>query len=194
MAGPVTDTISWDDLIEPDRIRGSLYTDPAIYAAELERIWYRTWVYVGHESEVPEPNDYVLKSIGPQPVIMSRDKTGRIHLLHNRCSHRANLICEAEKGNSSAFRCAYHGWTFANSGQLLGYPFSSGYGGRDLKAELGLGRVRAEPAGGARAAARMARPAAGPAPPTPRRERSHDRRRHRRGPLAGLWAHYRSLM
>jgi fatty-acyl-CoA synthase len=130
-----------DELILPDRVHGSLYTDPAIYEAELERIWYRTWVYVGHESEVPEPNDYVLKSIGPQPVIMSRDKQGQIHLLLNRCTHRANLVCDAAKGNSSAFRCPYHGWTFANDGRLLGYPFNSGYDGREAKKELGLGRV-----------------------------------------------------
>jgi fatty-acyl-CoA synthase len=133
--------VAWDELIEHDRVHGSLYTDPAIFAAELERIWYRTWVYVGHASEVPEPNDYVLKSIGPQSVIMSRDKQGQIHLLLNRCSHRANLVCDAERGNSSAFRCPYHGWTFANTGKLLGYPFNSGYDGTALKAELGLGRV-----------------------------------------------------
>jgi len=134
-------TVAWDELIEADRVHSSLYTDPAVWDAELERIWYRTWVYVGHESEVPEPNDYVLKSIGPQPVIMTRDRQGQIHLLLNRCSHRANLVCDAAKGNSSAFRCPYHGWTFANTGALLGYPFSSGYGGRELKSELGLARV-----------------------------------------------------
>jgi phenylpropionate dioxygenase-like ring-hydroxylating dioxygenase large terminal subunit len=133
--------MAWDTLIEPDRVHGSLYTDPAIFQAELERIWYRTWVYIGHVSEVPEPGDYVLKSIGAQAVIMSRDKQGAIHLLLNRCAHRANLVCDAERGNSSAFRCPYHGWTFANTGKLLGYPFSSGYGGREAKAELGLGRV-----------------------------------------------------
>ena len=122
-------------------MHGSLYTDPAIYEAELEHIWYRTWVYVGHVSEVPEPNDYVVKSIGPQPVIMTRDKQGEIHLLLNRCTHRANLVCDAAKGNSSAFRCPYHGWTFANTGKLLGYPFNCGYGGREAKKDLGLGRV-----------------------------------------------------
>ena len=132
---------NWGELIEHDRVHGSLYTDPAIYQAELERIWYRTWVYVGHVSEVPEPNDYVLKSIGPQPVIMSRDKQGQIHLLLNRCSHRANLVCDAAQGNSSAFRCPYHGWTFSNTGKLLGYPFNSGYGGTQAKKDLGLGRV-----------------------------------------------------
>jgi fatty-acyl-CoA synthase len=128
-------------LIEPDRVHGSLYTDPDLFERELERIWYRAWVFVGHESEVPEPNDYVRKWIGPQPLIMSRDKQGQIHLLLNRCAHRANLVCDADRGNSSAFRCAYHGWTFANDGRLLGYPFNSGYGGTALKSELGLGRV-----------------------------------------------------
>jgi phenylpropionate dioxygenase-like ring-hydroxylating dioxygenase large terminal subunit len=134
-------SIRWDELIRADRVHGSLYTDPEVFEAELERIWYRTWVYVGHVSEVPEPNDYVLKSIGPQPVIMARDKQGQIHLLLNRCAHRANLVCDAERGNSSAFRCPYHGWTFSNTGKLLGYPFSSGYGGTELKKDLGLGRV-----------------------------------------------------
>src|SRR5256885_46465 len=137
MSTSTTATVRWDQLIEADRVHGSLYTEPAIYEAELERIWYRTWVYVGHESEIPEPNDYVLKSIGPQPVIMTRDRQGDIHLLLNRCSHRANLVCDAPQGNSSAFRCPYHGWTFANTGALLGYPFSSGYGGPELQSELG---------------------------------------------------------
>jgi fatty-acyl-CoA synthase len=132
---------SYEDLILPDRVHGSLYTDQAIYEKELEKIWYGSWVYVGHVSEIPEPNDYVLKSIGPTPVIMTRDKQGEVHLLVNRCTHRANLVCDAAKGNSSAFRCPYHGWTFSNTGKLLGYPFNSGYGGREAKAELGLGRA-----------------------------------------------------
>jgi fatty-acyl-CoA synthase len=137
----IVTTPNLDELIEPDRVHGSLYTDPDLFALELERIWYRTWVYVGHVSEVPEPNDYVVKSIGPQSVIMTRDKKGEVHLLLNRCAHRANLVCDAPKGNSSAFRCPYHGWTFANTGKLLGYPFSSGYGGGEFKKQLGLGRV-----------------------------------------------------
>lgn len=128
-------------LIEPDRVHGALYTDPGIFAAELERIWYRTWVFVGHESEIAEPGDYVVKSIGPQAIIMTRDRQGQVHLLVNRCTHRANLVCDAPRGNSSAFRCPYHGWTFANTGKLLGYPFNSGYAGTEAKRSLGLGRV-----------------------------------------------------
>ena len=62
----------YGQLIKPDRVHGSLYTEPEIFAEELERIWYRTWVFVGHESEVAQPGDYVRTSIGLQDVIMTR--------------------------------------------------------------------------------------------------------------------------
>ncbi|RZI67650.1 MAG: aromatic ring-hydroxylating dioxygenase subunit alpha, partial [Variovorax sp.] len=132
--------IRWDELVRDDHVHGSLYTDPAIYQAELQKIWSRTWVYVGHESEVPNPNDFVMKSIGPEPVLMTRDKSGSINLLHNRCPHRGNRVCMSEKGNARSFTCPYHGWTFANDGALRGYPFPSGYEGADRSA-LGLGKV-----------------------------------------------------
>ena len=66
----VTAIDNLDELIQHDRVHGTLYTDADLFEAELERIWYRTWVYIGHVSEVPEANDYVVKSIGPQSVIM----------------------------------------------------------------------------------------------------------------------------
>jgi phenylpropionate dioxygenase-like ring-hydroxylating dioxygenase large terminal subunit len=134
--------MSYKRLIEPDRVHGSLYTDPRIFADELARIWYRTWVYVGHLSEIPEPGDYVRKNLGLQDVIMTRDAGGRVHLLLNRCAHRANLVCEAGRGNSKSFRCPYHGWTYRNTGELIGYPFGQGYGGRGtIEAELSLAAV-----------------------------------------------------
>lgn len=128
----------YERLIGEDRVHGSLYYDPAVFRDELERIWYRTWVYVGHESEVPQPGDYHLKKIGSQPVIMTRDKEQQVHLLLNRCTHRANELCQSEYGNSSFFRCPYHGWTFKNTGDLTGAPYRSGYDGNLDKEELGL--------------------------------------------------------
>jgi phenylpropionate dioxygenase-like ring-hydroxylating dioxygenase large terminal subunit len=127
-------------LIEPRRVHGSLYTDQDIFVEELERIWYRSWVYVGHVSEIAQPNDYVRKSIGPQDIIMTRSRDGEVHLLLNRCAHRGNQVCVDARGNSSTFRCPYHGWTYRNTGELLGYPYNKGYGG---KGNLGLetGRV-----------------------------------------------------
>lgn len=130
----------WDHLVRPEQVHGSVYTDPAIFQEELRKIWFRTWVYVGHESEVPEPNDYVMKSIGPEPILMTRDRQGAIHLLHNRCPHRGNRVCMTEKGSARSFTCPYHGWTFTNDGALRGYPFPSGYEGAD-RSRLGLGKV-----------------------------------------------------
>jgi fatty-acyl-CoA synthase len=130
----------WADLVRADHVHGSLYSDPAIFQLELERIWRRTWVYVGHASEVPHPNDYVMKSIGPEPILMTRDREGTIHLLHNRCPHRGNRVCMSERGHARSFTCPYHGWTFGNDGALRGYPFPSGYEGAD-RSQLGLGKV-----------------------------------------------------
>jgi fatty-acyl-CoA synthase len=130
----------WGALVKRDRVHGSLYSSESIFLEELNKIWYRSWVYVGHVSEVPKPNDFVMKSIGPQAVIMTRDRDGKVHLLHNRCAHRGNQVCLLDKGNAGSFTCPYHGWTFANDGKLRGYPFSSGYEGVD-RDQLGLGKV-----------------------------------------------------
>jgi fatty-acyl-CoA synthase len=138
---PTPPAFNLDALIRPDRVHGSLYTDPAIFAAELERIWYRTWVYVGHVSEIPAPGDFVQKSIGREVILMTRDRDGQVHLLLNRCAHRANLVCALPRGNATTFRCPYHGWTFDTAGALVGVPFAGGYGDLEPKKNLALGRV-----------------------------------------------------
>lgn len=131
---------AWGELIRPDHVHGSLYTDPAIFEKELEKVWSRVWVYVGHESEVPTPNDYLLKSIGLEEVIMVRGADGAIHLLHNRCPHRANRVVVNPRGNARAFTCEYHGWNFANTGQLRGYRYPDGYD-ENIRSEHGLPKV-----------------------------------------------------
>lgn len=138
--GAIESPNKWAELIRPEQIHGSMYSDPAIFQEELEKIWYKTWVYVGHASEIPNPNDYVMKSIGPQPVIMTRDKDGNIHLLQNRCAHRGNEVTVKQRGNARSFTCHYHGWSFNNTGELRTMPFPSGYEGVD-KSKLSLGRV-----------------------------------------------------
>ena len=92
----------------------SLYTDQAVFDEEMEKIFYRNWVYVGHESEAPKRGDYCLKQIGLQPVIMVQDDAGVFRIFFNRCTHLSNLMCHEEKGNCSTFVCPYHGWTFRN--------------------------------------------------------------------------------
>jgi phenylpropionate dioxygenase-like ring-hydroxylating dioxygenase large terminal subunit len=133
--------INYDELILADRVHGRLYYDEQIFREELEKIWHRVWVYLGHESEVAQPGDYVSRRIGLQPVVMTRDEDGKIHCFLNRCTHRGNTICEYERGNAHAFRCAYHGWTFANDGRLIGVTHSKAYGENFRKEDLGLSAV-----------------------------------------------------
>ena len=107
-------------------VHSDVYTSPAIFEREMEQIFHRGWVYVGHESEIPQPGDYVLRWIGRQSVIMNRDTHGAVHLFMNRCRHRANSVCQFEAGNSAIFRCAYHGWTYKTDGELIGVPYEEG--------------------------------------------------------------------
>lgn len=129
-----------EELVEESRIHSALYSSPRVFAGELERIFYRTWVYVAHESEIAEPGDYKSTLIGLQPVIVTRAaESGELQVLFNRCRHRGSVVCEAGRGHAAFFRCPYHGWTYSNDGNLVGVPFSSGY---DIdKSRLGLVHV-----------------------------------------------------
>jgi phenylpropionate dioxygenase-like ring-hydroxylating dioxygenase large terminal subunit len=115
------------ELVQPDRVHTSLYTNPAIYDAEMERIFERTWVWVGHLSEIPEPGDFKRAQVGRQPVIVVRDRQGEIRVLLNRCRHRAATVCETAKGNASGFTCPYHAWSYGLDGALKGIPLADGY-------------------------------------------------------------------
>jgi phenylpropionate dioxygenase-like ring-hydroxylating dioxygenase large terminal subunit len=128
------------DLVERDRVHGSAYTSQEVFDLEMQRIYAEGWVFVVHESEVPEPGDYVTRRMGRQPVIASRAKDGTVHVLTNRCAHRGNRICNVERGNSSSFRCPYHGWTYANDGRLVAVPMKQGYGSSfdEVRSELRL--------------------------------------------------------
>lgn len=114
-------------LVREDRINGRLYRSEEVFQRELANIWYKVWVYVGHESEIPNAGDFVRRQIGLQPVIMIRGDDGRINVFYNRCRHRANLVCQAERGNSPILVCPYHGWSYANTGELLAPTFEEGY-------------------------------------------------------------------
>jgi phenylpropionate dioxygenase-like ring-hydroxylating dioxygenase large terminal subunit len=119
---------NFDELVQDERVHRTIYTVAQVFEAEMERIFDRTWVFVGHESEVAAAGDYKTVSIGTQPAIMTRDEDGGVHVLMNRCMHRGATICQEQRGNSSYFRCWYHGWTYSNRGELVGLPYAAGYG------------------------------------------------------------------
>lgn len=104
------------------RIPLSLYGDPELFDLELQRVFGRCWVFVAHESELPAPGDYVLRTIGDARWIVTRDEHGKVHVLFDSCRHRGTQVCRADKGHATHFTCPYHGWTYANDGALVGVP------------------------------------------------------------------------
>jgi len=119
--------IDYRDLVEAERVHGSLYTDAQVFADEMRRIFLKGWVFVGHESEVPNVGDWVTRRLGLEPVIMVRDQDGQVQVLANRCAHRGTILCwQASGGGRRSFQCTYHGWVYSLSGELRSLPGRSG--------------------------------------------------------------------
>jgi len=94
------------------------YRSHVTYQWELEQIIYKSWIYAGHISQIPNKGDYFLFEIGEDSVIVSRDGNGIVCALHNICRHRGARVCEDKNGNSKSFVCPYHGWVYDIDGTL----------------------------------------------------------------------------
>ena len=121
-------------LVEPTRVHRDVYTNPELFDLEMDRIWGHSWIYVGHESQVPDPGDFITTEIGVDPVIMVRDDAHKVRVLFNRCRHKGAKICAKTAGNNNYFRCPYHGWTYRRDGTLRGVPARAGYGAQGYSA------------------------------------------------------------
>ncbi|MCA7975875.1 aromatic ring-hydroxylating dioxygenase subunit alpha [Burkholderia cepacia] len=114
-------------LVRPDSVHKRLYTDPAIFALEMERIYGRAWIYVGHESQVKTAGDYHTTRIGDQDVVMVRASDDTIHVIYNRCPHKgAKVVPDGDGSVGKFFRCPYHAWTFRHDGTHLSAPLRNG--------------------------------------------------------------------
>jgi len=132
-------------LVQPDQVHRDVYLDEEIFALEMERLWSRTWIYVGHASQVPAPGDYLTTEIAAQPVILVRHTDGSVQVLHNRCAHKGAKLVSGAAGNTGGFfRCPYHAWSYTTDGALLAIPLKKAYDGTRLAqcdASKGLTRV-----------------------------------------------------
>jgi benzoate/toluate 1,2-dioxygenase alpha subunit len=111
------------------RVAREIFTDPDIFELEMKHIFEGNWIYLAHESQIPNKNDYFTSYMGRQPIFIARDRDGELNAFINACSHRGAMLCRFKRGSRVIFTCPFHGWTFTNSGKLLKVknPEGAGY-------------------------------------------------------------------
>ncbi|OUM86328.1 aromatic ring-hydroxylating oxygenase subunit alpha [Parageobacillus thermoglucosidasius] len=121
------------DLIRVDeekcefKVHRKAFTENEILKMEKEKIFDKCWLYLGHESEIPNPGDFKTRRVGGRNLIFNRDTDGQIRALLNTCTHRGAMVCREREGNTKVFQCFYHAWTFNSKGELVGVPGRDGY-------------------------------------------------------------------
>jgi phenylpropionate dioxygenase-like ring-hydroxylating dioxygenase large terminal subunit len=128
-------------LVEAGRVHRRVYSDPDVFDLEMERIFGRAWLFVGHTSQVPTPGDFITTELGRQPVIMTRHSDGSVHVLLNRCTHRGPKVVNERCGHAARLTCCYHGWTYDTDGRLLNVPVPEGCGEGFDREAFGLARA-----------------------------------------------------
>ncbi len=103
--------------------RGALerefYCSPQDYQIDLEEIWYKDWLFVGHDCELAAPGAFLTVQVGEYPVVVLRDRDGGLRAYHNSCRHRGSRICTSAHGAAARLVCPYHQWTYALDGRLI---------------------------------------------------------------------------
>ena len=135
MAKPISELVD-QDRVKVDR---SIFSDTEIFEEEQKQIFSRAWLFVGHESQIPNPGDFFASRMGRDPVILVRGQDGVIRVFHNSCRHRGMRVCRYDRGNTKLFVCSYHAWSYGTDGRLAGVPsMKEGYCNKLDKSEWGL--------------------------------------------------------
>jgi phenylpropionate dioxygenase-like ring-hydroxylating dioxygenase large terminal subunit len=113
-----------DRLVDTERgiVSREIFVNDGIFAEELEKLFARAWLFVGHESQIANPGDFFTSRMGGESVILVRDKQRQIHVFLNTCRHRGMKVCRYDEGNTPLFSCPYHNWSYATDGKLVGVP------------------------------------------------------------------------
>ncbi|WP_329410581.1 aromatic ring-hydroxylating dioxygenase subunit alpha [Nocardia vinacea] len=118
-----------DDRTTPRfRVNRKAMVEPQVFAEERGKIFNHSWLYLGHETELRKPNDFITRNVGGRPVVFTRDAKGEIRVWINSCPHRGATLCREPQGNGKFMTCMYHGWSFSNRGELVSIPDDASYG------------------------------------------------------------------
>lgn len=111
-------------LIDPDEglVKGEIFHSQAIYEAELEQVFARSWIFLAHDTMLPAPGDFIQNYIGEDPVLVVRQEDGSVKAFLNQCRHRGMRLCRADRGNARNFMCSFHGWNYGLNGDLINMP------------------------------------------------------------------------
>jgi phenylpropionate dioxygenase-like ring-hydroxylating dioxygenase large terminal subunit len=119
-----TEPIDYTVLVQAEQglVSRRIFIDSDIYQQELARVFGRSWLFLCHDSQLQQPGDFFCTYMGEDPVLVTRAKDGQIRAFLNSCRHRGMKVCRADEGNTEAFTCSYHAWTYASDGRLIGVP------------------------------------------------------------------------
>lgn len=124
------------------------YLSPEFARLEWQRMWTKTWLFAGFENDIPEPGDYFTFEIGPESVLVIRQRSGEIAARYNVCSHRGNRLREPGMGHAESFTCAFHGWRYGLDGSVASVHDPETFPQGCPLEELALKPVRCETWGG----------------------------------------------
>jgi benzoate/toluate 1,2-dioxygenase alpha subunit len=99
------------------RVDRRVFTDPELFELEMRFIWERSWLFVGLDSRVPRPHDFLTTQLGRYPVILMRDGDGNLGCFVNSCRHKGATVCHLRAGSARVHVCRYHGWSYDSSGK-----------------------------------------------------------------------------
>ena len=114
----------FDQLVRPDEglISPKIYSEQDIYERELEQVFGRSWLYLAHESQLPDAGSFLQTYMAEDPVLVVRQRDGAVKAFLNQCRHRGMRICRTDEGKAKVFTCTYHGWSYGLGGELINVP------------------------------------------------------------------------